>query len=238
MISGAINFTLFYFLITGKGKRLIRDEELHWFLWIIVILSVLVGIGLIIARNYDIFTAFRISFFQIISIITTTGFITDDFFAWGSAFLIPFMLAMIVCGCVGSTSGGLKVVRAVVLVKNTFCELKRMMHPRAIIPVRLNGSAVPFNVVQRLLAFAFLYVMIIFISWGVLLLAGAPFVDSLGAVISSLGNVGPGFGTLGGYGSYVDLPVFVKWYLSFLMIVGRLEIFTVLILFTPGFWKR
>jgi trk system potassium uptake protein TrkH len=238
MIIGAINFSLFYFLINGQVKKLFQDEELRWFLATILICTLLVGIYLFLNKNVPILDSFRDSLFQVVSIITTTGFITADFSTWGSFFLFVSMFLMTVCGCAGSTSGGLKMVRAVVLAKNTVCEFKRLVHPRAIIPVRLNGSALAFGTVQRLLAFAFLYMCIILVSWGILTLIGMPFNEALGASISAISNVGPGFGSLAGFGSYADVPVFAKWYLSFLMIVGRVEIFTVLILFTPYFWKR
>jgi trk system potassium uptake protein TrkH len=238
MLVGAINFSLLYFFINGQFKKLLKDEELRWFLVSILVFSFIIGLDLFIHRNYDFVTSFRDSFFQVVSIVTTTGFSTADFAAWGPFYLIVFMFLMIVCGCAGSTSGGLKMARAVVLAKNTFCEFKRLIHPRAIIPVRLNGSALAFGVVQRLLAFAFLYIAIVFVSWGVLTLAGIPFLDALGASISAIGNVGPGFGSLSSSGSYAEIPLFAKWYLSFLMLVGRLEIFTILVLFTPGFWKR
>jgi trk system potassium uptake protein TrkH len=238
MVFGAINVSLIYFLINRQGKRFFKDEELRWFLSSIVLVGFVVGLGLIVGKHYDIPTAFQHSFFQVIATITTTGFATENFSAWGPFYLIIFIFLMVFCGCAGSTSGGLKTVRAVVLVKNTFCEFKRLIHPRAIIPVRLNGSALPFNIVQRLLAFAFLYISIIFISWGILTLLGLPFIEALGASISAIGNVGPAFGSLGTSGSYAEVPLLAKWFLSFLMFIGRLELFTILILFTPGFWKR
>ncbi|MDR0413272.1 MAG: TrkH family potassium uptake protein [Dysgonamonadaceae bacterium] len=238
MIVGAINFPLLYFLLKGKFGKFFQDEELRWFLSILLVVSLVAGFGLVYNRGYGFPDSFRSSFFQVISVITTTGFATDDFSAWGSFYLILFLFLMVVCGCAGSTSGGLKTVRAVVLVKNTIYEFKRLLHPRAVIPVRLNGSALSFGIVQRLLAFAFLYISILFVSWGILTLAGMPFVESLGASVTSVGNVGPGFGTIGPYGSFAGISPAAKWYLSFLMITGRLEIFTVLILFTPGFWKK
>jgi trk system potassium uptake protein TrkH len=238
MIVGAINFPLLYFLLKGKFKKFFRDEELRWFLSIILVISVVVGVGLRYEKGYDFFNSFRSSLFQVVSMITTTGFSTDDFSVWGPFYLILFMFLMIVCGCAGSTSGGLKIVRTVVLAKNTVHEFERLLHPRAIISVRLNGNALSFGVVQRLLAFAFLYISIIFVSWGVLTLMGVPFVESLGATVGSIGNVGPGFGAIGPYNSFAEIPAIAKWYLSFLMITGRLEIFTILILLTPGFWKK
>jgi trk system potassium uptake protein TrkH len=238
MTIGAINFPLLYFLLKGKFKKFFHDEELRWFLSFILVISFVTAVGLIYDKEYGFFTSFRTAFFQVISIITTTGFSTDDFSAWGSFYLILFLFLMIVCGCAGSTSGGLKTVRAVVLAKNTINEFGRLLHPRAVIPVRLNGNALSFGIVQRLLAFAFLYITLIFVSWGVLTLIGMPFIESLGAAVTSIGNVGPSFGTLGPYASFAEIPALAKWYLSFLMVVGRLEIFTLLILFTPGFWKK
>jgi trk system potassium uptake protein TrkH len=238
MIIGAINFSLLYFLINGSVKKFFRDEELRWFLLIIFIAALIVGSDLVFHKNYDPFISFRNSLFQVISIITTTGFSIADFSLWGSFHLFLFMFLMVICGCAGSTSGGLKTIRAVVLAKNTVCEFKRLIHPRAIIPVRLNGSALDFGTVQRLLAFAFLYISIIFAGWGILSLTGMSFDEALSASVSALGNVGPGFGSIGSFGSYAFIPGFAKWFLSILMIVGRLEIFTILILFTPVFWKK
>jgi trk system potassium uptake protein TrkH len=239
MIIGAINFPLLYFLLfKGKFGKFFRDEELRWFLCIIFATAFIVGIVLIIYNKYNIFFAFRQSLFQVVSIITTTGFSTDDFTSWGSFNLLIFLFLMITCGCAGSTSGGLKTVRIVVLVKNTIHEFERLIHPRAVIPVRLNEAALSFGTVQRLLAFVFLYICIIFISWGILTVSGIPFVDALGAAVSAISNVGPGFGALGPNGSFEEISLFAKWYLSFLMLIGRLEIFTVLILFSPGFWKK
>ena len=240
MLVGAINFALFYFFIKGKFRKFFFDEELRWFLGIIVVTTVIVTIGLFLHNSIDIRLkdAFRISVFQVISVITTTGFSTGDFVQWGSFFWIVFLFLMIICGCSGSTSGGLKVVRTLVLAKSTFAEFGRLLHPRAIIPIRLNGRALSFEAVQRLLAFAFLYIFIIICSWGIFVLAGVPFIEALGATITSIGNGGNGLGEYGPTGSFAAIPVFVKIGMALLMIVGRLEIFTVLVLFTPGFWKK
>ncbi len=239
MIIGATNFSLLYFLLKGDFKRFFRDEELRWFLAIIIISSLLITFGL---TSHDLveghIDSFRNSIFQVVSIVTTTGFATGDFVQWGPFYWIIFMILMVICGCAGSTSGGLKTIRIVVLFKNTFNELGRLIHPRAIIPVRINGVALSFGVVERLLAFTFLFIFVIIISWGVLTLSGMPFEEALGAAVTAISNVGPGFGSNGPSGSFANIPEFCKWYLSFLMLVGRLEFFTVLVLFTPGFWKR
>lgn len=239
MIFGAINFVLIYHAIKGQFKRLIKDEELRWFFVIIVVATIIITLGLTLRNEYPPLESLRYALFNIVSVFTTTGFTTVDFSSWGSFFLIIFIFLMVVCGCAGSTSGGLKTVRAVVLAKDTFVEFKRLVHPRAIIPVRLNGNALSFGVVQRLLAFVFLYIAIIFISWFILSLMGMSFEESLSSSISAISNVGPAFGDhLNSMSSYSQVPTLAKWYLALLMIIGRLELFTILILFTPGFWKR
>ncbi|MDR3339274.1 MAG: TrkH family potassium uptake protein [Candidatus Symbiothrix sp.] len=237
MVIGAINFSLYYFLIKGQFKKFFKDEELRWFLCIILICSLVVTFGLFYQNN-RLIDSFRLAIFQVISIFTTTGFATGDFCDWGPFYCILFLLLMVVCGCAGSTSGGLKTIRAVVLIKNTFSEFARLLNPRAIIPVRLNGHALSFGVVQRLMAFVFLYIFIIFFSWGVLILSGMPFMDAMGAAVTAISNVGPGFGENSPSGSFAGISDFAKWYMSLLMIVGRLEIFTALVLFTPNFWKE
>ena len=239
MIIGATNFSLLYFLFKGKFRKFFQDEELRWYLGIIVVATLLVS-GFLYYHGIfsDVIEIISNALFQVVSIFTTTGFSTGDFVQWGPFFWIVFMFLMVVCGCAGSTSGGMKTVRAVVLAKNTIAEFARLIHPRAIIPVRLNGKALSFSIVQRLLAFAFLYICLIFFSWMILTLIGMPIMEALGASVTGISNVGPGFGSIGPSGSYADIPVLAKWYISFLMIVGRLEIFTVLMIFTPTFWKE
>jgi trk system potassium uptake protein TrkH len=230
MVLSATNYALLYFvLFKGKIKQFFRDEELRWFLIVIVVASLLVGVCVGDLRR---------SAFQVISAITTTGFCTQNFADWGAFCGVIFLVLMVVCGSAGSTSGGMKMVRAVVLFKNTVSEYERLVHPRAIIPVRLNGNAVSFGAVQRLSAFVFLYISIILVSWALLTLLGLPFKEALGASVSAIGNVGLTFGTLGDNGSWLNLPDCAKGYLALLMIVGRLEIFTLLVLLSPGFWKK
>jgi trk system potassium uptake protein TrkH len=237
MILGATNFPLMYFLfVKGDVKKFFRDEELRWFLAVIALATLSIAAALIIDKDYAWLTAFRQSIFHVVALITTTGFTTVDFSGWGPFFLLVFLFVMIVCGCSGSTSGGLKTARGMVLMKNTVCEFERLAHPRAIIPVRVNRQALSFGTVQRLLAFAFLYLAIILVSWLVLSLTGLSFIDAMSASVTAISNVGPGFGML--FDSFAEASDFTKWYLAFLMLVGRLEIFPILILLTPGFWKR
>jgi len=237
MIIGAINFALIYFLFKGRFKRFFKDEELRWFIAIILGMSLIVAISLQLEyKTSNLIQTFRIVVFQVISIITGTGFSTGLTW-WRSAYWIPAMFLMVICGCAGSTSGGMKVIRVVVLIKNTFYEFKRLVHPRAVIPVRVNGQALSVETVQRLLAFGFLYIFIIFVSWGILVFSGMSFMEALVAALSSLGNTGLGFGENGPSSAFTAIPAFAKWYMSFLMVVGRVELFAVLLLLTPAFWK-
>ncbi|MDR2691383.1 MAG: TrkH family potassium uptake protein [Dysgonamonadaceae bacterium] len=239
MLTGATNFALLYFLFKGKFKKFFCDEELRWFAAIILAMGSFIAVCLQWGREWNhIADSFRIAFFRVISVITGTGFSTGDFVQWSPAYWIPFMFLMFVCGCAGSTSGGMKIIRVVVLIKNTFYEFKRLTHPRAVIPVRINGEALSFETVQRLLAFGFLYILIIFASWGILVFSGMPFMEALVAALSSLGNTGLGFAETGPSGGFADIPAFAEWYMAFLMVVGRVEIFTALILFIPAFWKN
>jgi trk system potassium uptake protein TrkH len=130
------------------------------------------------------------------------------------------------------------VVRHLLIIKNSFIELKRLIYPQAIIPVRLNGRAVPANIIFNILAFSVLYLLIFFISSLVMTAMGLNFISAMGAVIATLGNIGPGLGTVGPTVNYADIPAIGKWFLSFLMLIGRLELFTVLILFTPAYWNK
>ncbi|MDR0732914.1 MAG: TrkH family potassium uptake protein [Dysgonamonadaceae bacterium] len=239
MLIGATNFALLYFLFQGKFKKFFCDEELRWFAAIILVTGSFIAVCLQWGRGWeDALGSVRIAFFRVISVITGTGFSTGDFVGWRAAYWIPFIFLMFICGCAGSTSGGMKVIRVVVLTKNTFYEFKRLVHPRAVIPVRINGEVLSFGTVQRLLAFGFLYILIIFASWGILVFSGMPFMDALVAALSSLGNTGLGFAETGLSGGFSGISTFAEWYMAFLMVVGRVEIFTVLVLFIPAFWKN
>jgi len=239
MFISSCNMTLIYFVFNGKVKKLFKDEELHWFFWIFVIFVVLTtGWLLYIGDTNSIATALRKASFQVSTLISSTGFCpTDDFATWGTPFSFLAILIMIICGCGGSTAGGLKAGRVAVLVKNLFNEFKKQTHPQAVIPVRMNGTAIPNDVVNRVLAFSFAYILLFFIGGLLLMLQGISFEDSLGASITAISNCGPGLGkfTNGNFSAITDVA---KWLLSFMMAVGRLEIFTVLTLLVPGFWKQ
>ncbi len=239
MFLGATNITLIYFCLNGNPLKLIKDEEFQWYLSFVLITTGVVITWLLLNSYIVGFeNALRTSGFHVISLITTTGFMTADYNTWGSFFWMIALILMFICGCAGSTSGGLKIGRFVILTKNLFNEFQKQTHPKAIIPVRMSGHVVSADIVHRVLAFVFAYITLIVISCIVLSLDGMSFDDTVGVAISAIGNVGPALGSLGPVSNYAEVPVVSKWFLSFLMITGRLEIFTILTILVPGFWKR
>ena len=182
--------------------------------------------------------AFRDALFQVVSIITTTGFVTSDYLQWPGYIWIFIFLLMFVGGSAGSTGGGIKIARQNLLLKNSALEFKRMIHHQAVIPVRFNGKAVAPEIIYLVMAFFLFYLLTFFAGTFILILLGLNFDTAVGATIASLGNIGPGIGGVGPVENYAGLHVIAKWVTSFLMLLGRLELFTVMILFSPSFWKR
>lgn len=239
MFIGATNFTLLYFFMRGKFKKLIGNEEVQWFFFFVLgsvatVTVWLVAKGLVPEAGH----AFRQACFQVITLVTTTGYATADYLPWGAFFWMIALLLMVICGCAGSTCGGLKMGRFVVLVKNILNQFKKQTHPHAVIPVRINGQVLSNDLVERVLAFATIYIVLIVAGCLLLMADGLPFDEGLGAVVSAMGNVGPGFGASGPVGNFAHYSDFSKWILSFLMMTGRLELFTVITLLLPGFWKQ
>ncbi len=237
MLIGGINFSLIYFAFKGKIRKLFQDEEVRWYLGIYLIFTIIIFAGLFLSGKIHIGeNAFRTSMFQVVSAITTTGFSTANFTDWGPFYAFLIYALMLVCACAGSTSGGIKVIRIVVLFKNAINEFKRQVHPNAILPVRVNNHVLPVDVVTKILAFIFLYLSILFVSFLVLSFTGVSFEDSITASVSCMGNVG--LGSIGNVNDFAGISDPGKWFLSFLMLTGRLELFTVLSLFMPAFWKK
>ena len=239
MFIGGINFALIFFLLKGVPKKLLKDEEFRWYVVICLVFITIIALSLYFSGKItDIEYSFRTSMFQVVSIITTTGFTSVNYMNWGAFYIFILCLLMLFCACAGSTSGGIKIVRIIVLFKNAINEFKRQVHPNAILPVRLNGQVIPIDIVTKILAFMFLYLAILVVSFLVLSFLGLEFEEAIGAAVSCMGNVGPGLGDIGHSGHFNDIPSVSKWYLCFLMLTGRLELFTVLSLFMPAFWKR
>ena len=250
MLIAGTNFVLSYFAFTGKIKKIFRDQEFRYFMTFIGLATLLVSCVLYFQvdltkssfNHPQIFgtieSSFRHAFFQIVAVITTTGFVTSDFTAWTPLLTILFFGLMFMGGSAGSTSGGIKGVRHILMIKSGFLEFKRALHPNAIIQPRYNGSILKEEIIHNVYAFFILY-MLSFIFGALIFSAlGLDFESAIGVAASSLGNVGPALGNFGPLFSYSELPLLGKWWASFLMLLGRLELFTVLILFTPFFWKK
>jgi trk system potassium uptake protein TrkH len=240
MTAAGINFSLYYFLFTGKIKKFFKDEEVRLYFSIILISTILITVLLI---NTGVFSwktldsDFRASLFTVTSILTTTGFYSFDY---SSLTTVTFFLLLLtfIGGCAGSTSGGVKMIRVLLVFKYCYYEFKRIIHPNAVFPVRYNNKAIADDVITRMLAYLLLFVILSLVGAAVLCLSGLGFEESISAMVSCLDNVGPGLGRLGPIANYSAIPTFSKWFLSFAMLVGRLEFFTVLLIFTPAFWRK
>ena len=249
MFLAGTNFILIYFGLTGNFKKAIKNTEFKWYISLIGLFVILVTLTLFFSVDltktsvyhpqiYGEFeSSFRHSLFQVVAIVTTTGFVTGDFISWGPFLTMFFFAIMFLGGSSGSTSGGVKILRHLILIKNGLLEFKRSLHPNAILPLRHNNSVLEKPIIIHVLAFFILYLILFIIGAGVLSLLGLDFVSAIGGAASSIGNVGPALGTLGPVSNFDSLPDLGKYWCSFLMLVGRLELFTVLIFFTPFFWK-
>jgi trk system potassium uptake protein TrkH len=238
MFLAGTNFTLSYFAMHGQFRKIWTNEEFRWYLGFVGGFAIVITIGLLVTTGGGLESSFRNALFQVVSILTTTGFATADYLLWAPWLGVLIFMLMFFGGSAGSTGGGPKIMRIVIMLKNSTQELKRMIHPNAVIPIRFNSTAVEASVVTNVLAFIVFYGIIAMISMAVMSFLGNDLNTSVGAVAATLGNIGPGIGGVGPALNYAEIHVAGKWYLSFLMLVGRLELFTVLILFSPLFWRR
>ena len=238
MFLAGTSFTLTYFGLTGQVKKLAQNEEFRFYAGIIALVSIISTIVVANVSDNGVEKAFRDSLFQVVSLITSTGFVSADYTAWTPFLTIVFFMLLFIGGSAGSTAGGVKVVRHIILFKNSFLELKRQLHPSAIIPVRLNKRAIDQSITYNVVAFIMMYILIFATGSIIMTTLGVDFDTALGAVATSLGNVGPGIGHVGPTDNFAWLSSSAKWFLAILMLIGRLELFTVLILFTPYFWRK
>jgi trk system potassium uptake protein TrkH len=238
MILAGTNFTLHYMALHRKFDKLWANQEFKVYMGIIVIITVLITIGLILFHlSGSIESYFRDALFTVVSILTTTGFVTADYLLWPTSIWIMVFTLMFIGGSAGSTGGGIKIARHLLLVKNSWVELKRAIHPQAVIPVKFNGKTVSQQIIFNVMAFFLLYMMIFATGVVVITFNGFDFQTAIGSVAATLGNIGPGIGGVGPVENYAFFTPFAKWFLSFLMLLGRLELFTVLIVISPAFWK-
>lgn len=238
MFLAGTNFTLLFFAGKGKLSRLFRDEEFRYYFLFVFGFTVLIFSGLLITTQLPAEQAFRDSLFTVVSVITTTGFVTADYLMWSPVLYMLIFILFFFGGSTGSTGGGIKIMRIVLLLKNSYYELRRIIHPSGVIPVRFNKHAIEPRTISNVLAFFMFYLMVFFISTVFLMIFVGDMDTSMGAVASCLGNIGPGLGSVGPVFTYSAVPDVGKIFLSLLMMLGRLELFTVLVLFTPSFWTE
>lgn len=238
MFLAGTSFTLTYFGLKRNFKKVIRNEEFVVYTLFTVAITLIVTLTLLIVKDYGFERSFRDSLFQVVSIITTTGFVSADYTSWAPFLSVVFFILLFVGGSAGSTAGGVKVIRHIVLFKNSFLELKRQLHPSAVIPVRISGKAIEQNIVFNVLAFIMIYILVFIVGVIALSSMNIDFSTAFGAVATSLGNVGPGIGEVGPVDNFSGMPAAGKWLLAFLMLLGRLELFTVLMLLSPHFWRK
>jgi trk system potassium uptake protein TrkH len=250
MFLAGTNFVLSYFLFKGKVSKIIEDDEFKLYFRFIIVFTIIAAA--VIYFRADVSksslahpmvlgeweSSLRHGLFQVLAIITTTGFVSADYTMWTPFLTVFFFGLMFLGGSAGSTAGGIKVVRHLILIKNGFLEFKRALHPNAILPVRYNKKSISGDIVFNVLGFFILYMLSFIIGSLGFSMFQLDFESSIGLSASSLGNVGPALGDFGPVNNYAALPPLGKWWASFLMLLGRLELFTVLILLTPFFWRN
>ena len=253
MLVAGVNFSLYFFLFKGDVKYFAKNEELRWWL-IFVVISVALVTGLYywapkldtvltVTDSYpdNTFEArFRTALFHVTSIITSTGFQGScyDYSLWGGLFLIPTLLLMMSGSCAGSTSGGIKVIRLMVCIKSLRITIRQILHPSAVFSVKVSKEVVSNDILLKTLNFLFLYAIICIIGVMVLAMSGCNLEESVFNTITALSNMGPGYASTGPASTFAGLTDAAKWVMSFLMLLGRLEIYTVLLIFMPSFWDK
>ena len=238
MLLFGINFTLYYQIFKGNFKSILQDEELRFYVGTVVAAIILVTLNINGKVFYSIWESIRYSAFQVGSIITTTGYATTDFNLWPVFSKCILIMLMFIGASAGSTGGAIKCIRILLLVKVIRREIAKIIHPRSVYTVKVGGRMIEEETLSGVMAFFFLYILIFAASVLVVSLDGIDIVSSVTSVIATIGNIGPGLGIVGPIGNYADFSVISKAVLSICMIIGRLEIYPVLLLFAPTFWRR
>ena len=250
MLLAGVNFGLIILFFRGKPGRLWHDEETKWYLSAVGVVTAVLTIGLMVQWLMDSFAAssneffshlemaFREGLFTTIATMTSTGFGIADYMTWPPFLWVVVFFLMFTGASSGSTSGGMKWVRLMIFVKSGFAEFKRRIHPNAIVPVKLNGKPITQQTTNNVMAFVQFYLMILIVTVLIFCGTGVDFDESIGAAVSALGNIGPSIGQYGPAGTYALFPTTAKWVMTLVMLIGRLEIFTVLLLFTKALWKK
>ncbi|MBQ7209830.1 MAG: TrkH family potassium uptake protein [Paludibacteraceae bacterium] len=242
MILSGINFALFIYVLIGKPQRLFQDEETKWYMSLLGVATLLVSTGYFFTHyNYSLGgaeEAFRKGLFTVAASVTSTGFAVDNYMTWYPLLWVVVFILMFSGACAGSTSGGIKIVRIIIFAKNGFAEFQRRIHPNAVIPVKLNGKPLSQQTIGNVMAFMVFYVVIVIVTVLIFCACGIDFDEAIGTTISAIGNVGISIGHYGPADTYAAFPTIAKWVMTFVMLVGRLEIFTVLLLFTRALWRK
>jgi len=237
MFLAGINFTLHYRALKGNPLCYFKDKEFLFYFGILGAATLFLTADNYISSYENIGTALQKSVFQSVSIGTTTGYTTANYLNWSSASQLMLLILMFFGGCAGSTGGGMKIVRVLLLIKSSFAELKKSIHPSAIVTVKFGDRSIPNDIISKVLAFFLLYIGTFAITAIIMSFLGLDIVSSIGAAAACIGNIGPGLGSVGPVCNYAHIPVFGKYVLVFCMILGRLELYTVLVLFSKSFWK-
>lgn len=236
MLLSGINFTQLIYLFRGKPQRLLHDEETRWYTSACLVAGLVLALGLLV--HTGAWESVRIGFFTSVAMITSTGFVADDYMVWPPVLWMLVFFMMFPGGASGSTAGGMKWVRLAIFAKSALAEIKRRIHPNAVIPVRFNERTVSEQTTFNIMAFVFFYIVIIILSSLWFCGCGIGFDEAIGIAVSMIGNVGVSIGQWGSSGCYAALPAAAKWVATFVMLIGRLEIFTVLLLFSRALWKK
>jgi len=238
MVLAGINFTLHFRFMTGNYNHLLRDSEFKSYIAIFAAATLLISWD-IYGRYYSTITdSLRYAGFQAATILTTTGYATTDYEKWPAFSQTILFILMFVGGCSGSTGGGIKVIRLVTLLKQGINEMKYLVHPRGVFTLKINGNPVKKDIVYSISGFFFLYILMLLVTTAVVATSECDVVTSFTASLATVGNIGPGLGLVGPTKNYAFFPDYVKWFFGFAMLAGRLELYTVLILFTKAFWKK
>ena len=239
MFIAGINFALHYKFLIGKFNSHIKDYEFKTYFLITAVVAIIITLSNYFGNIYDsVADSFRYGIFQTVAMVTTTGFGTADYEQWTPIAQILLFILMFIGGSAGSTGGGMKVIRIIVVFKQGLIELKKLVHPFAVIPLRFGNKLVKKDVVFGILGFFLLYIILFVFVAITMAMLGLDIITAFGASASCLGNIGPGLGEVGPTDHYGSIPDIGKWILSIAMMVGRLEIYTIIVIFTKSFWKK
>lgn len=238
MLMAGTNFSLHYRFLKGDWRAYLRNKEFLFYLSIIGIVTVIIGVDTFLNQYRNLPDTMQFTLFQVVSILTTTGYGTTDYEQWSFSSQFVLFVLMFFGGCAGSTGGGMKIIRVMVLVKFMYSEIARLLHPHAVVPVRIGDKVIPRDVVTNVLGFFVLFMVVFVIGVIIMSSMGMDIATSLGVVIATLGNIGPGLGDVGPTDNYSTIPAIGKWILASFMLMGRLELFTVIILLSPFYWQK